>query len=217
MIDVIHQINAVQRRVGDRVLDAGKARTVTVTRTYDAPVEDVWDACTNPERIPRWFLTVTCELHVGGLYPLEGTAAGTLERCDPPHSFVATWEYGGDVSWIELRLSAGADGHTRFELEHIAYVDDERWMQFGPGATGVGWDLALSGLAIHLTSGMSVDPQAVAAWNVSEEGKRFMSLSSQRWCDASVAAGTEAAQAQAAADRTKAFYTGAGPDASGAS
>lgn len=158
MIDVVHQINSVQRRVGSRVLDAGEARTVIVGRTYDAPIEDLWDACTNAERIPRWFLPISGELRVGGRYQLEGNAGGMIERCDPPRSFAATWEFGGEVSWIELRLSPEANGGTRFELEHIAHVDDERWTQFGPGAVGVGWDLTLSGLARHLASGASVDP-----------------------------------------------------------
>jgi uncharacterized protein YndB with AHSA1/START domain len=207
MIDVVHEINAERRQVGSRVLDTGEARTITITRTYDAPLEEVWDACTNAERIPRWFLPVSGELRLGGRYQLEGNAAGTIERCDPPVSFAATWEYGGDISWIELRLFAEADGRTRFELEHIAHVGDERWVQFGPGAVGVGWDLALMGLAMHLRSGTSVDPREVAAWSASDEGKRFVSLSSQKWCEASVAAGTDTAEAQAAADRTTAAYT----------
>lgn len=208
MIDVMHQINSVQRRVGSRVLDAGEARTVIVGRTYDAPIEDLWDACTNAERIPRWFLPISGELRVGGRYQLEGNAGGTIERCDPPRSFAATWEFGGEVSWIELRMSPEANGGTRFELEHIAHVDDERWTQFGPGAVGVGWDLTLSGLARHLASGASVDPAEAAAWSASEEGRRFMTLSSQAWCDASIAAGTDSADARAAAARTTAAYTG---------
>lgn len=209
MIDVVHQINSVQRRVGSRVLDAGEARTVIVGRTYDAPIEDLWDACTNAERIPRWFLPISGELRVGGRYQLEGNAGGMIERCDPPRSFAATWEFGGEVSWIELRLSPEANGGTRFELEHIAHVDDERWTQFGPGAVGVGWDLTLSlGLARHLASGASVDPAEAAAWSASEEGRRFMTLSSQAWCDASIAAGTDSADARAAAARTTAAYIG---------
>src|SRR6267142_1450183 len=103
MIDVSHQINSVSRQVGSRVLSAGEARSVTITRTYDGPVEDVWDACTNPQRIPRWFLPISGELRLGGRYQLEGNAGGTVERCDPPHSFAATWEFGGEVTWIELR------------------------------------------------------------------------------------------------------------------
>ena len=208
MIDVAHRINSVRRQVGSRILEAGEARTTTISLVYDAGVEDVWDACTNPERIPRWFLPVSGDLRLHGRYQLEGNAGGTIERCDPPNSFTATWEYGEEVSWIEVRLLPEPDGRTRLELDHIAHVDDQRWAEYGPGAVGVGWDLGLIGLTIHLGSGQPVDPQAVAAWSASDEGKHFMALSSQRWCDASVAAGTSPADAQAAADRTTAFYTG---------
>ena len=52
-----------------------------------------------------------------------------MQECDPPHSFAATWEYGGEVSWIELRLAPAADGGTRCELVHIAHVNDERWSE----------------------------------------------------------------------------------------
>jgi uncharacterized protein YndB with AHSA1/START domain len=129
MIDVVHEINAVQRQVGSRVLDAGEARTVTVIRTYGAPVEDVWDACTNPERIPRWFLPISGELQVGGRYQLEGNAGGRIERCDPPQSFVATWEYGGEVSWIELRLASE-------EGRQFVSLSSQKWC--GGDAAGTG-------------------------------------------------------------------------------
>ena len=104
MIEVEEQINAVRRRVGSRVLEAGEARTVTISQHFGAPVDDVWDACTNAERIPRWFLPISGDLRLGGQYQIEGNANGTVQECDPPHSFAATWEYGGEVSWIELRL-----------------------------------------------------------------------------------------------------------------
>jgi uncharacterized protein YndB with AHSA1/START domain len=209
MIDVSQQINAVRRQVGTRVLEAGEARTVTVSQSYDAAVDDVWDACTNPERIPRWFLPITGDLRAGGRYQLQGNAGGTIERCDPPTGFAATWEFGGQVSWIEVRLAAEPGGRTRLVLEHIALVD-ERWAEFGPGAVGIGWDMGLVGLATHLSSRQSVAPEEGAAWAASAGGRRFMSLSSQRWCDASIAAGTDEAGARAAAGRTIAAYTGTG-------
>jgi uncharacterized protein YndB with AHSA1/START domain len=212
MIDITHQINSVRRKVGSRTLEAGEARTVTIGQTYDASLDDVWDACTNPERIPRWFLPVSGDLRVGGHYQLEGNAGGTIERCDPPKGFAATWEYGGQVSWIEARLTAESDGGTRFELEHIAHVDDH-WEQFGPGAVGIGWDMGLIGLTLHLSAGRAVDPQEAMAWAGSEEGRRFMTLSSEKWCEAHIAAGTDEAEAHAAAARTIAAYT-ARPEAS---
>jgi hypothetical protein len=72
--------------------------------------------------------------------------------------------------------------------------------------------MGLMGLAMHLSSGAAVDPEESAAWSTSEEGRRFMSLSSQDWCEADIAAGADRAQAQAAADRTTAAYTGGAPE-----
>jgi hypothetical protein len=168
----------------------------------------VWDACTNPERIPRWFLPVSGDLRLGGRFQLEGNAGGTIEQCQAPTSLTATWEIGGEVSRIELRLSPVEDGRTLLELEHIARVDDDRWAQFGPGALGVGWDLGMIGLGRHLTTGASIDPAQAAAWSASSEGHEFIAGSSQGWEQASVAAGTDSADARAAAERTTAFYTG---------
>ena len=64
-MDVTQQINAVRRHVGRQVMKAGEARTVTISQTYDAAIDDLWDACTNPERIPRWFLPVSIVILVG--------------------------------------------------------------------------------------------------------------------------------------------------------
>lgn len=208
MIDVSEEISAVRREVGGRVLEAGEARVVTLSRSYPAELTDVWDACTNPGRIPRWFLPVSGELKEGGRYQLQGNAGGTITRCDPPHGFDATWEMGGDISSIELRLADEGNGRTLFQLRHIARIDDERWPQFGPGAVGVGWDSGLIGLYLHLTSRHAVDPAKVAGWSASEEGRRFLTASSDAWCEASVAFGTDPAEARAAANRTTAFYTG---------
>jgi uncharacterized protein YndB with AHSA1/START domain len=208
MIDVAQQLNAVSRQVGTRVFGPGEARLVTVTQTYTADPDDVWDACTNPERIPRWFLPVTGELRLGGRYQLEGNAGGVIERCDPPKSFFVTWEYGGQVSWLETRVVPEAEGRTRLELEHTAHVDEDLWAQFGPGAVGIGWDMTLLGMAQYLSDEESaVTPETAAAWHVSPAGIEFMSRSSDLWYAADVAAGRDERAARAAADRVKAAYT----------
>lgn len=212
MSDIQADIDAMRREVGSRTIEAGLARTVVLSRVYDSTVDDLWDACTNPERIPRWFLPISGDVKLGGRYQLEGHAGGTIETCDPPKSFSATWEFGGGVSWIEVRFSAEPDGGARFELEHITGVADEMWAQFGPGAVGIGWDLLLRGLALHFASGgAQVDPAAYAAWTASDEGKRFVVETSHRWRDASVAAGTDPAGAEAAEERVTTAYTSA-PD-----
>jgi uncharacterized protein YndB with AHSA1/START domain len=207
--DVTHRISAVSRIVGSRTLEAGEARVVTVSRLYPDPIDDVWDACTNAERIPRWFLPVTGDLRLGGRYQLQGQAGGLIERCDPPNSFAATWEWGGEVTWIELHLVAEADG-TRLTLTHVADVDNEGWFagDFGPGAVGVGWDMILLGLTMHLESGSAIDRAEAQAWVASDEGVAFTTASSDAWCAAAIVAGDPPDEARAAADRTTAAYTG---------
>lgn len=208
MFDATEQINAVQRQVGSRTLAAGEARVATLSQTYQATAEDLWDACTNAERIPRWFLPISGDLRLHGTYQLEGNAGGTIETCEPPHRFTATWEMGGEVSWIEVRVTPVGDDQARLDLDHIAHVGQDRWAQFGPGAVGVGWDLGLLGLATYLSGGVGVRPEDSAAWVTSAEGRRAMELSSHLWCEASIAAGTDPDEAKAAAERTTAFYTG---------
>jgi hypothetical protein len=154
-------------------------------------------------------MPVAGELKEGGSYQLTGHAGGTISRCEKPHGFAATWEYGGDVSWIEVRL-AEVPGGTRLELEHVAHVKDEFWDQFGPGATGLGWDSALLGIANHLADPAAERPAGpeLEAWMVSEEGKLMLRLSADAWAEAEVADGGDPEVAKGHADRSYGAYTG---------
>lgn len=201
-MDFTQQIGGVRRQVGDRDLETGEGRVVTISQAYQVDLEELWDACTNGERLARWFAPVTGELRLGGRYQVEDNAGGTVRSCDPPNGFSATWESAGDVSWIEVRLTAEPDGFSRLQLEHLMPAN-AHWDRFGPGATGVGWDLSLVGLAAHL-SGEEVGAEA-EVW-ASESGLRFLADSSDAWREAYVRAGADAATARAMADQTTAFY-----------
>lgn len=207
-IDVTRHIGAVRRDVTAGERDGRPTRRIVATRTYDTDIDDLWDAITNAERIPRWFLPVSGDLRPGGRYALEGNASGQIVGCEPPRHLALTWEFGGEVSWVDVRLEEEAAGGTRLELEHVAHVDDERWERYGPGAVGVGWDMTLMGLANHVATGAAVERDEAFAWMVSEQGRAFARTSSERWGAASIAAGTDEAAARAAAARTTAFYTG---------
>ncbi|MFC3079254.1 SRPBCC family protein [Phenylobacterium terrae] len=214
MIDVSQHLGALVREVSSREVDGRPARVVTATRTYDTDVEDLWDALTSAERIPRWFLPISGELKLGGRYQLQGQAGGEIQRCEPPRLLGVTWENGGDVSWVTVRLEAEGEARTQLTLEHVAHVKPEFWDQYGPGAVGVGWELLFVGMALHLRTGEQVDSNAFEAWTLSEDGKRFIRGSSQGWGDAALRDGADRAWAQAAVARTSAFYTGEpSPDA----
>ena len=210
-VDVAGAIGAMVREVRSAERDGQPVKVLVAARTYDTTAEDLWDAFTSPERIPRWFLPISGDLRLGGRYQFQGNAGGLVEACEPPRRLAVTWEFGGGVSWVVLTLAAAPGGGTTLELEHTAPVPPEMWARFGPGAVGVGWELGLMGLGLHLASGEANDPAAVAAWSASEDGKSFVRASSQGWARAAVAGGEDAASAAAGEAETTAFYTGAPP------
>lgn len=212
-IDPVAQAGLTRREVHAGARDGQTTKVVVAVRRYGAARPDVWSAITDPERIPRWFAPVTGDLKLGGRYQIEGNAGGTIEQCQEPELFALTWEFGGAKSWVQVQLRPDGDG-TALELRHECPVDDH-WAQFGPGAVGVGWDLALLGLGLHLDSGTAVDPQEAMAWTISEPGKAFVTACSDGWTEAAVAGGEDETAARAAGAATTAFYTGAAqPDQS---
>ena len=153
------------RRTGRRRAAPSCRRCRRATRR---PIDDVWDAVTSGERIPRWFRRsrATC-----------GSAADTSSRATPaarcwsarPRTtarahYRVTWEYGGggDRGSIVRLAAIGDDETTRRARAHVARVATSRrrfWDQFGPGATGVGWDGGMLGLALHLSSAVRRRPR----------------------------------------------------------
>ena len=211
MTDMDDQITRTDREVADFSRPTREGHTVRLRRTYDAPIDDVWSACSEAERIGRWFMPVTGDLRVGGHYQLEGNAGGEILVCEPPRRLVVTWIFGDPgpdpFSEVEVRLSRTDDGGTLFELEHRAVVDDKFWDQFGPGAVGIGWDLGLLGLAAYL-HGVVVEEKEVMA---SPEGRDFTRRSGEAWRIAHEASGADAAFAATVAENTIAAYTPEGP------
>jgi len=221
MVDVPKQIAAVTRTLRSEEIDGEPSHIQTLVQEYPAGIDDVWDAATTAERIARWFLPITGDLSLGGRYQLEGNAGGEILQCSPPEGGAAeyrvTWEMGGGVTWLTVRLTAQGPDRTRFELKHTARTADvpaEMWEMFGPGATGVGWDGGLLGLALHLGSlEGAISPAEAAAWAVTDEGKAFYRAAADAWGEAHAAAGADRQTAARAADATYGFYTGQMPGA----
>ncbi|WP_063784427.1 SRPBCC family protein [Streptomyces sp. SBT349] len=210
MSDLVDRINAVRREVGGRTLPGGDATTVVLRRSYPYPVEDLWDACTAPERIARWLAPVSGDLRLGGRYQLEGNAGGEVLRCEPPTLISVSWIFGEapeGTSEVTVRLTAqetdGGGSATLFELEHAAVPDPSFWDEYGPGAVGVGWDLALLGLDHHLDG---ADLPREEEMHLVPEGRAFILASCERWGEAHVASGVPEADAGRSAGNTAAFY-----------
>lgn len=133
------------REIGQGALASGEARSAIIRRHYDADIEDVWEACTDPARLNRWFLPVTGDLREGGTFSLAGNASGDILICDPPRRLALTWVYGDvPASDVELRLSPADGGGTMLELEHAVVTDpsgnDPLTAAWG---VGIGWNIPL--------------------------------------------------------------------------
>src|SRR5690349_14537532 len=79
-------------RVGARILGSLRSAEgmgiVRMDERFDADVDDVWSALTDPSRLARWYGEVEGELRLGGEYHArlfasgwEGT--GRVEVCEP--------------------------------------------------------------------------------------------------------------------------------------
>ena len=217
MVNVNAQIDAVERGLETRDVDGVRSYVQTLSQTYPSPIDDVWDAMTSVERIPRWFLPISGDLRLGGTYQLEGNAGGEVRNCVPPSGGAAeysiTWGMGqGEPAMVHIRLTSVDATSTRVELENVASVDslpDGMWEQVGPSATGMGWDSGFLGLAQYYSGGEDgITPEKAAEWVASAEGKAFMRGSADAWAAVHESAGADPAVAKAAADTTYGMYTG---------
>jgi uncharacterized protein YndB with AHSA1/START domain len=173
VIDILEQIKAIHRQVSQ----SGESVSVLLRRTYQAEVEDVWDALTDPDRMRRWFMPISGELKVGGSFQLEGNAGGEILECEPPTRYKVT--FGGPTSLLEVRLAPGAGDTTEFEMEHTVPVE---LAGGGAGAlyVGPGWDGALLGLALYLEGQVAEDQDPTEMAN-SPEALKFSEHSVRAW------------------------------------
>lgn len=203
MHDLIAELDQARRAVADGELRGASAHVVELRRQLRAPVADVWNACTYPERVCRWFLPLSGDLRPGGRFQLEGNAGGTITTCEPPHQLQVTWEFANaEPSSVAFELTSVGNDATELVLRHTV-PDDDQWAQYGPGAVGVGWDLPMAALATFIICDdlpkgdeLMADPRTTD----------FMRQSATAWGAAHMAAGASPKTAQNAAAQTSAFY-----------
>ncbi|MEU0515812.1 SRPBCC family protein [Amycolatopsis sp. NPDC006125] len=187
MLDIANHLKAIHREVRRGTTTGGETVTVLVRRRYDATVEDVWDAVTDPARVRRWFMPLTGDLREGGSFQLEGNAGGDILTCDAPRLLKVT--FGGPTSVVEVRLTGDGES-TELELEHTVPIEIA---QSGAGAlfVGPGWDGALMALALYFAGEAPEDPVAAAS---SREAQEFCAGSVTEWSTVVEDSGTATAE-----------------------
>ena len=101
----------------DQQLGAVRAEDV-----YDTNIEDLWKACTEPDRLARWIATVSGDLQPGGsfhaTFTSSGTGPGRIDACDPPNHLLLTMlPDTNDEQQIEAWLAAEGE-NTRLTVEN---------------------------------------------------------------------------------------------------
>jgi len=127
----------IEQRSGQHVL--------VLTRQFKAPIEDVWAAVTEPDRLARWIGTWDGDPTTGSVQfrmLFEGDHPGetmAIRVCAPPHRLHVTSHVGDEVWLLDLDLTH-ADGITTLTLAQPG-VTAEQASDVGPG-----WDYYLDRL-----------------------------------------------------------------------
>lgn len=121
----------------------GQGRVV-LTRTFRAPIADVWAAVTDPERLARWIGTWTGDPATRSVQ-FRMTAEGDdvaeetfhIDTCQAPHRLAV---HTGDIDWeLTLELTE-QNGITTLEFGQV--IDDPAVLD----SVGPGWEYYLDRL-----------------------------------------------------------------------
>jgi uncharacterized protein YndB with AHSA1/START domain len=157
------RINGTMRAIDDT------RGAVRVEDVYDTDIEDLWKACTTPERLARWIAEVSGDLRVGGtvhaVFTSTWTGPSTIEVCDAPHHLrLVSDPETDDETRIEAWLTAEGS-QTRLVVEESGLPIGQLHFY------GAGWQAHLEDLGRSLVNDGPVHPDgwseqaAAPAWH----------------------------------------------------
>lgn len=123
-----------------------RGNDLVLTRSFKAPIADVWESVTKSERTERWFGKWEGDARPGNTIRVlmvfekgDAWTNVTIDKCEAPHhlSLVTKDAYG---EW-HLELKLREDNGTT-ELEFVHHLSDLK----GAGEVGPGWEYYLDNL-----------------------------------------------------------------------
>lgn len=109
-------------RPDGEVIEIDGRRRLRFVRRYPYPIDEVWSAVSEPDRMARWAFAAEYEPRVGGsirfIYGDTASRSGTVLAFDPPNAFEYEWadEFG---EWhVRLELEAHG-GDTELTFDHL--------------------------------------------------------------------------------------------------
>jgi uncharacterized protein YndB with AHSA1/START domain len=147
-------MTAVTSPFGEIQKEPDGTQTLVFRRRYPDPVDEVWSAITESDRLARWFgsyegaavpdgtvlLSITAEEDAGG-----EPATVHIVECRPPHRLVVDVTQPNQEVWRIAVTLATEDGATTLLFEQAVPPDTE------PADVAVGWHWYLDRMAASLT------------------------------------------------------------------
>ena len=107
-----------ENRRADVTREADGRQRLEFRRSWPDPIDDVWAAVTEPERLARWIGVYAGERGTGGTGSFamtheEGEPVGqpmTIRECDPPRRLVVDWVQQESENWsvtLDLWIEEG--------------------------------------------------------------------------------------------------------------
>lgn len=129
---------------------------VRMEDVYDTHIDDLWEACTQPERLARWIAEVSGDLQPGGEFDARFTSGwegrGRVDTCEEPHRLVvSTWE-DGDAGEQVIEATLATEGNrTRLVVEERGLPLDQL------PEHAAGWQVHAEDLAAHVAGAPRCD------------------------------------------------------------
>jgi uncharacterized protein YndB with AHSA1/START domain len=103
-------------------------KIVVIERTYEAPIETVWEAITNKDQMKQWYFEVSdfkAEVGFEFQFSAEGNGKIYVHKCkvveaNPITKLAYTWSYEGYAghSLVTFELFSEGKDNTRLKLTH---------------------------------------------------------------------------------------------------
>jgi uncharacterized protein YndB with AHSA1/START domain len=156
-------------RIIGSLRSAEAAGVVRIEDRYDAAIEDLWEALTDPDRLARWYGQVEGDLRPGGEFrtyvaaaEIEGT--GRVEVCEPPRRLRVTtreteesYEHGQGVPPFDeaVEVTLSSDGDQTILIIEVRGMPLDKIAFYGAG-----WQIHVEHLAAYLAGRGNGDTEA---------------------------------------------------------
>ena len=118
-------MDTTEHELGTFADEADGTVTLRYERVYPRPIETVWSAITQPERVAEWLGAGELEPRVGGRFAVRVgsggrvSITGTVLTWQPPSQLSCSWAWpGGKATVIRYDLAAVSAQATRLVFTH---------------------------------------------------------------------------------------------------